>query len=147
MNFTISMWIRPDGGPGAGNTYPFALQSITGSQGALLIQRSNVDELSVLLNTGSSGATCDSDLTMGQQRWNHIVITREGSKIIMYLNATQGTNCSFAASLYAPAEIDFLTDKFETPVIYDGAKLNFLMTSVASPAGLLTRGYLEFIWT
>lgn len=51
------------------------------------------------------------------------------------------------STLFAPVEVDFLTQKFETPVIYDGACLNFLMTSVGSPAGLLTRGYMEFIWT
>jgi hypothetical protein len=50
------------------------------------------------------------------------------------------------STLFAPVEVDYLTNKTELPVIYDGAKLNFLFTSVASPAALLTRGYMEFIW-
>ena len=49
--------------------------------------------------------------------------------------------------LNCPTEVDYLTQKYETPIIYDGACLNFLMTSVGSPATRLTEGYMEFIWT
>jgi hypothetical protein len=51
------------------------------------------------------------------------------------------------ATLFAPVEVDYLTTKTELPIIYDGATLNFLFTSVGNPAKLLSRGYLEFIWT
>ena len=51
------------------------------------------------------------------------------------------------ATLFAPTEIDYLTQKLEAPIIYDGANLNLLFTSTANPAATLTRGYLEFIWT
>lgn len=51
------------------------------------------------------------------------------------------------STLFAPVEIDYLTNKSELPIIYDGAKLNFIFTAGANPTGLLSRGYMEFIWS
>jgi hypothetical protein len=84
----------------------------------------------------------------GVRRVNSITVSSLGAGIAVLLLVKPIAEIIFRDStLFAPVEVDFLTDKFETPIIYDGAKLNFLMTGSASPVGLLTRGYLEFIWT
>jgi len=85
---------------------------------------------------------------LGIKRVNSITVSTLGAGIAVLVLVKPIAEIIFRDStLFAPVEVDFLTDKFETPIIYDGAKLNFLMTGSASPAGLLTRGYLEFIWT
>lgn len=49
-------------------------------------------------------------------------------------------------TMLVPTEKDFLTDNLIAPIIYDGACLNFLMTSTGSAANQSTRGYCEFAW-
>lgn len=84
----------------------------------------------------------------GLKRVNSLTITSLGAGIAVLVLVKPLAEIIFRDStLFAPVEVDFLTQKFETPIIYDGATLNFLMTSVGNPAGLLTRGYMEFIWT
>jgi len=82
----------------------------------------------------------------GIKRVNSITVSSLGAGIAVLLLVKPIAEITFM-DVNCVTEIDFLTDKYETPVIYDGAKLNFLMTSVGNPAALLTRGYLEFIWT
>lgn len=85
---------------------------------------------------------------MGIKKVNSITVSSLGAGIAVLVLVRPIAEITFRdATLIAPAEIDFLTDKFETPVVYDGAKLNFLFTSVGSPAAALTRGYLEFVHT
>lgn len=85
---------------------------------------------------------------LGIKRVNSITVSTLGAGIAVLVLVKPIAEIIFRDStLFAPVEVDFLTDKFETPIIYDGAKLNFLMTGGGNPAGLLTRGYMEFIWT
>ena len=85
---------------------------------------------------------------LGIKRVNSVTVSSLGAGIAVLVLVKPIAEIIYRdATLFAPAEVDFLTDKFETPIIYDGAKLNFLMTGSANPAGLLTRGYMEFIWT
>ena len=51
------------------------------------------------------------------------------------------------ASITACSEIDYLIDKSETPIIYDGAKLNFIFSPIGNPTGLIYNGYCEFAWS
>ena len=83
---------------------------------------------------------------LGIKRVNSVTVSSLGAGIAVLVLVKPIAEVIFR-DITAPAEVDFLTDKFETPIIYDGAKLNFLMTGGGNPAGLLTRGYLEFIWT
>lgn len=84
----------------------------------------------------------------GIKQVNSITVSSLGAGIAVLVLVKPIAEIIFREStLYAPVEVDYLTQKYETPIIYDGADLNFLMTSVGSPAGLLTRGYMEFIWT
>jgi len=84
----------------------------------------------------------------GVKRVNSITVSSLGAGIAVLVLVKPIAEIIFRDStLFAPVEVDYLTQKYETPIIYDGADLNFLMTSTASPAGTLTRGYMEFIWT
>jgi hypothetical protein len=84
----------------------------------------------------------------GIKRVNSVTVSSLGAGVAVLILVKPIAEISFKDStLFAPAEVDFLTDKLEAPIIYDGAKLNFLFTSTANPAATLTRGYLEFIWT
>lgn len=83
---------------------------------------------------------------LGIKRVNSITVSSLGAGVAVLVLVKPLCEITFR-DITAPAEIDFLTEKYETPVIYDDAKLNFLMTSGGSPAGLLTRGYMDFIWT
>ena len=84
----------------------------------------------------------------GVRKINSITVTSLGTGIAVLVLVKPIAELTLRdSSLQAPTEIDFLTDKLTAPVIYDGAKLNFIFTPTASPAGLLTRGYLEFIWS
>lgn len=82
----------------------------------------------------------------GIKRVNSISVSSVGAGIAVLVLVKPIAEIIFR-DLNCPTEVDYLTQKYETPIIYDGACLNFLMTSVASPATLLTRGYMEFIWT
>jgi hypothetical protein len=83
----------------------------------------------------------------GVQRINSVTVSSLGAGIAVLVLVKPIAEIIFRDStLFAPVEVDYLTNKTELPIIYDGAKLNFLFTSVANPAALLTRGYLEFIW-
>ncbi len=82
----------------------------------------------------------------GVKRVNSVTVSSMGAGIAVLLLVKPIAEIIFR-DITCPTEVDFLTQKFETPIIYDGAKLNFLFTSTGSPAALLTRGYLEFIWT
>jgi hypothetical protein len=83
----------------------------------------------------------------GIQRINSVTVSSLGAGIAVLVLVKPIAEIIFRDStLFAPVEVDYLTNKTELPIIYDGAKLNFLFTSVASPAALLTRGYMEFIW-
>lgn len=87
-------------------------------------------------------ATCN-----GIRQVNSITVSSLGAGVAVLVLVKPLAEIIFRDStLYAPVEVDYLTQKYETPIIYDGAKLQFLFTSVASPAGLLTRGYMDFIW-
>ena len=81
----------------------------------------------------------------GIKRINSITVSSLGAGIAVIVLVKPIAEIIFR-DITCPTEIDYLTQKFETPVIYDGAKLNFLFTSVGNPTGLLTRGYMEFIW-
>lgn len=83
---------------------------------------------------------------LGIKRVNSVTVSSLGAGIAVLVLVKPIAEIIFR-DITSPVEVDFLTDKFETPIIYDGAKLNFLITGSASLAGLLTRGYLEFIWT
>lgn len=83
---------------------------------------------------------------LGIKRVNSVTVSSLGAGIAVLVLVKPIAEIIFM-DITSPVEVDFLTDKFETPIIYDGAKLNFLITGSASLAGLLTRGYLEFIWT
>lgn len=85
---------------------------------------------------------------LGIKRVNSVTVSSLGAGIAVLVLVKPIAEIIYRdATFFAPVEVDFLTDKFETPIIYDGAKLNFLMTGGGNPAGLLTRGYMEFIWT
>jgi len=83
---------------------------------------------------------------LGVKRVNSITVSSMGAGIAVLVLVKPIAEIIFQ-DITAPVEVDYLIQKFETPVIYDGAKLNFLFSSTGSPAALLTRGYLEFIWT
>jgi hypothetical protein len=82
----------------------------------------------------------------GIKRVNSITVSSVGAGIAVIVLVKPIAEIIFR-DITCPTEVDYLTQKYETPIIYDGACLNFLMTSVGSPATLLTRGYMEFIWT
>lgn len=83
----------------------------------------------------------------GVKRVNSVTVSSLGAGIAVLVLVKPIAEIIFReATLFAPVEVDYMTQKFETPIIYDGAKLNFLFTSVGSPAALLSRGYMEFIW-
>lgn len=82
----------------------------------------------------------------GIKRVNSITVSSVGAGIAVLVLVKPLAEIIFR-DITCPTEVDYLTQKYETPIIYDGACLNFLMTSVGSPAALLTRGYMEFIWT
>ena len=87
------------------------------------------------LNHGNSGI----------KRVNSITISSIGAGIAVLVLVKPIAEIIFR-DINAPVEIDFFTQKQETPIIPDGACLNFLMTSVGSPAGLIARGYIEYSW-
>jgi hypothetical protein len=83
----------------------------------------------------------------GVKRVNSVTVSSLGAGIAVLVLVKPIAEIYFRDSLLlCSTEVDYLTQKFETPVIYDGAKLNFIFTSVASPAATLSRGYMEFIW-
>lgn len=82
----------------------------------------------------------------GIKRVNSITVSSLGTGIAVLVLVKPIAEIIFR-DITCPTEVDYMTQKYETPIIYDGACLNFLMTSVGSPATLLTRGYMEFIWT
>lgn len=84
---------------------------------------------------------------LGIKRVNSVTVTSLGAGVAVLVLVKPLAEIVYRdTTLIASSEIDFFTDKQELPVIYDGANLNFLFTSVGSPAALLTRGYMEFIW-
>lgn len=91
----------------------------------------------VNLNHGDSGI----------KRVNSITVSSLGAGLAVIVLVKPIAEISYKdATLFSSVEQDFFTDKQTTPVIYDGANLNFLFTSTGSPAGLFTRGYCDFSW-
>ena len=85
---------------------------------------------------------------LGIKKVNSISVVGLGAGIAVLVLVKPLAEISYKdTTLFAPVEVDYLTDKLEAPIIYDGANLNLLFTSTANPAATLTRGYLEFIWT
>jgi len=85
---------------------------------------------------------------LGVKRVNSVTVTSLGAGIAVLVLVKPLAEIIYRDStLISSVEIDYLTDKQELPVIYDGAKLNFIFTSVGSPTTLATRGYMEFIWS
>ncbi len=83
----------------------------------------------------------------GIRKVNSVTVTGLGAGVAVLILVKPLAEIIFRDStLFAPVEINYLTDKYSTPVIYDGAKLNFLFTATGNPTGLLTRGTCEFIW-
>lgn len=84
----------------------------------------------------------------GIRKVNSITVTGLGAGVAVLILVKPLAEIIYRdATLFAPVEINYLSDKYKTPVIYDGAKLNFLFTSAGSPTNLLTRGTCEFIWS
>jgi len=80
-------------------------------------------------------------------RVNSITVSSLGTGVAVLVLVKPIAEISYKDStLSAPTEIDYFTDTYKAPTIYDGAKLNWIFTSTASPAGLLSRGYMEYIW-
>jgi hypothetical protein len=83
----------------------------------------------------------------GIKRVNSVTVSSLGAGIAVLVLVKPIAEVIFRdSSLFAPVEVDYFTNKQELPIIYDGAKLNFLFTSVGSPTGLLSRGYMEYAW-
>lgn len=82
----------------------------------------------------------------GLKRVNSITVSSVGAGIAVLVLVKPIAEIIFR-DIACPTEVDYLTQKYETPIIHDGACLNFLMTSVGSPATRITKGYMEFIWT
>jgi hypothetical protein len=84
----------------------------------------------------------------GMKRVNSITVSSQGAGVAVLVLVKPIAEVIFRdATLFAPVEVDYFTDKNELPIIYDGAKLNFIFTSVGAPNTRITQGYLEFIWT
>lgn len=84
---------------------------------------------------------------LGIKRVNSITVSSLGAGVAVLVLVKPLAEIIYRdSSLIASSEIDYLTDKQELPIIYDGAKLNFIFTSVGNPTTLATRGYMEFIW-
>lgn len=81
----------------------------------------------------------------GIKRVNSLTVSSLGAGVAVLVLVKPLAEIIFR-DLNSPVEIDFLTQKYEAPIIYDGAKLNFLFTSTGIPSALLTRGYIEFAW-
>ena len=83
----------------------------------------------------------------GMTRVNSITVSSLGTGVAVLVLVKPIAEISYKDStLSAPTEIDYFTDTYKAPTIYAGAKLNWIFTSTASPAGLLSRGYMEYIW-
>jgi len=91
----------------------------------------------ISLNHGDSGI----------KRVNSVTVSSLGAGIAVLVLVKVIAEFTYRdKTLIAPAEIDYMIDKSEYPIIQDGACLNTIFTSVGSPAGLFLKGYLEFIW-
>lgn len=85
---------------------------------------------------------------LGVKKVNSVTVTSLGAGIAVLVLVKPLAEIIYRdTTLLSSAEIDYLTDKQDLPIIYDGAKLNFLFTSTGNPTTLLTRGYMEFIWS
>jgi len=83
----------------------------------------------------------------GIKKVNSVTVNSLGSGIAVLVLVKPLAEIIFRDStLFAPVEKDFLTDIQSAPVVLDGAKLNFIFTSVGSPTGLINTGYCDFIW-
>lgn len=90
------------------------------------------------LAAGNSGIKSVSSLTVtGLGSGIAVLVLVKPIAEIMYRDST----------ITSPSEIDYFTDKSETPIIYDGAKLNFIFSPVGNPTGLIFNGYCEFAWS
>lgn len=89
-----------------------------------------------------SGSGCQ-----GIKRVNSVTVSSMGTGLATLVLVKPLAEISYKdGTLLSSVEQDYWTDKQSTPVIYDGAKLNFIFTSIGNPTTLFTRGYLDFIW-
>lgn len=83
----------------------------------------------------------------GMKRINSLTVSSLGAGIAVIVLVKVIAEFTYRdATLIAPAEVDYMIDKNEFPIIKDGACLNTIFTSVGNPTGLFLKGYLEFIW-
>jgi hypothetical protein len=83
----------------------------------------------------------------GLTRVNSITVSGLGAGIAVLVLVKPLAEITFRdSSLLVPTEVDYFTNMQKAPIIYDNACLNFLFTSVGSPAALLVRGFIEYVW-
>jgi hypothetical protein len=84
---------------------------------------------------------------LGIKRVNSVTVTGLGAGIAVLVLVKVIAEFTFRdTTLIAPAEVDYMIDKSNFPIVQDGACLNTIFTSVGNPAGLFLKGHLEFIW-